>query len=59
MDALRIDPITYANLHRWDKLALQYYLILKSYNERKAMDKIKADAESDRKFKTNLPRQRK
>lgn len=58
IDELGIDPFTWFGLHRWDKLALRYYLIMKNYYERKAIDdaKKKGSDSQDRQFLKKLPR---
>jgi len=43
-------------MHRWDKLALNYYLIMKGHYERKAMEKGKREAERQQNYKAKLPR---
>jgi len=43
-------------MHRWDKLALNYYLIMKGHYERKAMEKGKREAERKENYKAKLPR---
>jgi hypothetical protein len=58
MDLLRISPSEWAGLHRWDKLALRYYLIAKGYREKKAMDKMKEESERKARFNSSLPKQR-
>ena len=58
IDSFRIDLFTYSKLHRWDKLALRYYLIMKGYYERKAMDKSKQEAERQENYKAKLPKLR-
>ena len=55
-DTFRIDPFSFARLHRWDKLALNYYFIMKNHYERKAMEKGKREAERQEKYRAKLPR---
>jgi len=56
VDSFRIDIFTYSKLHRWDKKALQYYLIMKGHYERKAMEKGTREAEREQKYRASLPR---
>jgi hypothetical protein len=58
MDLMRISPSEWAGLHRWDKLALRYYLIAKGYREKKAMDKMKEESERKARFNASLPKQK-
>ena len=56
IDSFRIDIFTYSRLHRWDRKALHYYLVMKGHYERKAMEKSKRDAERQEKHRVSLPR---
>jgi len=55
IDAFGIDLFTYLKLHRWDRLALRYYLIMKGHYEHKALEKSKRDAERQEKYRASLP----
>jgi len=57
MDIMRLSPFEWANLHRWDKAALKYYLIVKGYKERQAIKKMEQEAESKKQFRSSLPKQ--
>ena len=56
IDEFGIDPIRWARLHRWDRLALRYYLIMKNYYNRMAYKKNQRKEEQDRKFYESLPK---
>ena len=58
MDMMGVSPAEWDDLHRWDKLALRYYLIAKAYKEKQAMEKARAESERKSAFKSKLPKQR-
>lgn len=43
MNHANLDPQTFSKLHRWDRLALKYYQILRAYYERKAIERNQKD----------------
>ena len=60
-DTFGIDLGTLATLHRWDRLALRYYLTMRGYYEWKAVERIKKDKpeQPDEEFLKKLPGQKK
>lgn len=60
IDELRIDIFIWDQLHWADKMFLRHYLSMKRYYDMKAMDKIKADSDAEKRkvdMMKKMPRQ--
>jgi len=56
MNGLNLTPFVYARLHRWDRLVLSYYILMKIYYEEKSMERIKNDPKNNPSdYNKNLP----
>ena len=51
IDNLHLDPIQYFSMHRWDRLVLKYYLLVKMYNEEKYLEESQKKVEQEWKQK--------
>ncbi|GAI14007.1 unnamed protein product, partial [marine sediment metagenome] len=50
----------FEKMHRWDKKALHYFLLMKRYYDEKSVEKVKEDQETKRKqdeMVKNAPKQ--
>ena len=56
MSSFGLSPEEFDNLHRWDKKALYYFLIMKNYFEVESYEKMKRKSEREREFKGKLPK---
>jgi len=56
MSSFGLSSEEFNNLHRWDKKALYYFLIMKNYFEVESYEKMKRKSEREREFKDKLPK---
>ena len=54
---LSMDPFSWARLHRWDRLLLRYYLLVKYHYEAEAFERQKQKQEAEKTFRARLPAQ--
>jgi len=58
MENFKFSPAEFVKLHRWDRLLLRYYTILKNYYEEEAAEKAKEEADRERDLLSKMPAQR-
>ncbi len=56
MSSFNLKPEEFSSLHRWDKKALYYFLVMKNHFETESYEKMKRKSEREREFKEKLPK---
>ena len=57
IDELKVDPIVYGKLHRWDREALRDYVSLKMYHQEKSLEEMKHEKPDDAEEQPKAPAQ--